>query len=100
MEQITATELKSKLSANEDLIIIDVRESWEYDEVQLHPSARNYPLGSLPELLESLSELKEKRLVVHCRTGVRSNQAQKFLLKNGFSKVINLIGGIDEYITQ
>lgn len=98
MEQITAAELRSKLAAKEEIIIIDVREKWEYEEVQLHPSTRNHPLGSIPHQLEAINYLKDVAFVVHCRTGVRSNQAQKFLIKNGFTKVINLVGGIDGYL--
>lgn len=100
MEQITASELRLKLSANEKIIIVDVREKWEYAEVQLHPSTRNHPLGSFPQQLEAMTDLKDIAFVVHCRTGVRSNQAQKFLLKNGFTKVINLVGGIDGYLAE
>ena len=100
MEQITAAELRTKLAAKEEIIIIDVREKWEYEEVQLHPSTRNQPLGSLPQQLEAMTDLKDIAFVVHCKTGVRSNQAQKFLIKNGFSKVINLVGGIDGYRAQ
>ena len=59
---------------------------------------KNYPLGSLPMLLEQMSDLKNMSFVVHCHTGVRSNQAQKYLLKNGFHKVINLVGGLEGYL--
>lgn len=100
MEQITASELKTKLVNSEPVIIVDVREQWEYEEIQLHPSTQNYPLGNLPQLLGQLSDLKNTAFVVHCRTGVRSNQAQKYLLKNGFSKVINLVGGLDGYLAE
>jgi len=98
MKQITATELRIILENKEKIIIVDVRESWEYNEQKLHPSSRNFPLGNLPQHLNEMSELKEVSFVVHCRTGVRSNQAQKYLMKNGFSKVINLVDGIEGYV--
>ena len=100
MEQITAHELRTKLANKEDIIIVDVREQWEYEEEQLHPTTRNHPLGDLPMLLNKISELKNVPFVVHCRTGVRSNQAQKFLTKKGFNKVINLVGGLEEYLSK
>ncbi len=98
MEQITAETLRAKLSANEEIVIVDVREQWEYEEERLHPSVRNHPLGDFPQQLNSMTDLKNIEFVVHCRTGVRSNQAQKYLVKNGFNKVLNLVGGIEEYL--
>lgn len=100
MKQITAIELKKSLANKEEIIIVDVREEWEYEEVQLHPTTQNYPLGNLPMLLNKMRELKDTPFVVHCRTGVRSNQAQKFLAKNGFTNVINLVGGLEEYLKE
>ena len=97
MEQITASELRIKLKNKETVIIVDVREPWEYEEHKLHPSSKNFPLGNLPQLISEMSELKEVSFVVHCKTGTRSNQAQKYLAKNGFSRVINLVGGIEGY---
>ena len=98
MEQITASELKNQLCSDQKIIIIDVRESWEYEEQQLHHSAQNFPLGDLPQAISQLSNLKNTPFVVHCRTGTRSNQAQKYLTQNGFTKVINLAGGIEAYL--
>jgi len=100
MELITASELRTKLVNREQVIIIDVREQWEYEEIQLHPTTKNYPLGNLPMSLEQLSDLKDTSFVVCCRTGVRSNQAQKYLMKNGFNKVINLVGGLESYMIE
>jgi rhodanese-related sulfurtransferase len=51
-------------------------------------------------MLDQMSELKNTAFVVCCRTGVRSNQAQKYLMKNGFSKVINLTGGLEGYLAD
>lgn len=100
MEQITASELRTKLVNGEQVIIVDVREQWEYEEIQLHPTTKNYPLGNLPKLLEQMSDLKNTSFVVYCRTGVRSNQAQKYLMKNGFNKVISLVGGLEDYLVD
>ena len=99
MEQITASELQTQLNTKQNIIIIDVRESWEYEEQQLHPSSQNIPLGNLPQSLGQISDLKNTPFVVHCRSGIRSNQAQKYLVKNGFTQVINLVGGFEAYMS-
>lgn len=93
---MTASELKLKLDNKEPFVVIDVREQWEFEEVNI--GARNIPLHDLPKSLDDLQELKNTSFVVHCRTGKRSIQAQKYLIKNGFNEVINLEGGIEAYL--
>ncbi|ELR68518.1 rhodanese domain protein [Fulvivirga imtechensis AK7] len=95
MLEITAVELKQRLKNNENLVIIDVREDWEYDEVNL--GVRNIPLGDLPQRLEELPD-KQTEIIVHCQSGRRSGQAQKYLTQQGYSKVISLKGGIEAYL--
>lgn len=95
MLEITAAELKQRLENNEHLIIIDVREDWEYDEVNL--GVRNIPLGNLPQHLDELPD-KKSEIIVHCQSGRRSGQAQKYLTRQGYSKVISLKGGIEAYL--
>ena len=96
MENIQAEELKSRLEKGEKLIIIDVREEWEYDEKNI--GARNIPLNSLPQHVQELEDLKEEEVIVHCKSGKRSANAQKFLQQQGFKHVRNLEGGIDGYL--
>ena len=96
MKQMTASELKKKLDNKEPVIVIDVREPWEFEEQSI--CSQNIPLYSLPEKMDQLMDLKDKPFVVHCKTGSRGTQAQKFLQKNGFKEVINLQGGIEAYL--
>ncbi len=56
------------------------------------------PLGTLPESLGTLS--REDEIVAICHMGMRSQSATEFLLQQGFSKVKNLIGGIDAWSVQ
>ena len=53
------------------------------------------PLGTLPDSLEKLS--KDDDIVVYCRTGGRSGNAVQFLLKKGYDKAKNLVGGINKW---
>jgi rhodanese-related sulfurtransferase len=96
LASITPMELRQRISQNEPLYIIDVRESWEYDEENI--GANNIPLGSLPQYLSKLAPKKEEEIIVHCKTGGRSAQAQKYLQKQGFTKVRNLLGGLEGYL--
>lgn len=95
MEDITTEELKQRQEAREDLQIVDVREPWEHDENNL--GGTNIPLATLPHRISELQEFKDSELIVYCRTGNRSGQAQKYLQQQGFQKVRNLLGGIEAY---
>ncbi|MDN4165221.1 rhodanese-like domain-containing protein [Cytophagales bacterium LB-30] len=96
MEDITPVELKKRISANENLHIVDVREVWEYEEKNI--GALNIPLNTLPERLEEIEHWKNEELIVHCRSGARSANAKKYLEQQGFTKVRNLLQGIEGYI--
>lgn len=92
---IDAQELKDRIAKGESPNIVDVREEWEYDEKNI--GAKNIPLGSLPTRMDELGA-KDSEIIVHCKTGGRSAQAQKFLRSKGFTNVINLTGGIEGYL--
>jgi len=89
---ISVTELKNKLEAEESLVLIDVREPHEHDEFNI--GGRLIPIGNIPQAIEDLSDHKDDEIVVYCRSGNRSGMAQQFLQQYGFSKVKNLTGGM------
>jgi sulfur-carrier protein adenylyltransferase/sulfurtransferase len=88
--QMSATELKQRLDAKEDIFVLDVREPHEYQIAQM--GGHLIPLGDLPNRVAELDSSRE--IVVHCKTGGRSQRAAEFLSKAGFKKLHNLAGGI------
>lgn len=98
MEDITVQELKSRRDNGESIILIDVREPYEFEEFNL--GGKLIPLGTLPDMLDELSDLKEVEIVVHCRSGARSATAKAFLTQQGFKQVRNLLGGVMDWQTQ
>lgn len=98
MENIQVDELKQRLDKGEKLNLIDVREPWEYEEKNI--GARLIPLNTLPEQVGELEPLKNEEVILHCKSGRRSANAQKFLQQKGFTKVRNLEGGIEAYLQQ
>lgn len=88
--QMTAVELKQHLDNKDNLFVLDVREPFEYDIANL--GAKLIPLGELPNRLGELD--KDREIVVHCKSGGRSQKAAEYLAQNGFKKVWNLAGGI------
>jgi adenylyltransferase/sulfurtransferase len=91
---MTVEELKGRIDARADLLIVDVREPHETRICAL-PGSVNIPLGVLPENVNRLAGAGE--IVVHCKTGVRSARAVRFLMDSGFRGVWNLEGGIERW---
>ncbi len=92
---ITVTELKKRIESGESLNLIDVREEYEYDADNIN--GQLIPLGELPHRLDEIEHLKGQEILIHCRSGKRSETAQRFLQSQGFSNVRNVIGGMLAY---
>jgi len=88
---ITVQELKQKMNQGEPVVLIDVREPWEYNIAKID-GAQLIPLGTLSTECKKLDPNSE--IVVHCKMGMRSMDATQFLLQQGFTNVKNLTGGI------
>jgi len=94
--EISVTEAHERLSAPNPPRLIDVREADEFEIARI-PSAELMPLSQWPALaLEKLTELTQP-LLIQCHHGGRSARAADFLLRNGFTDVTNLAGGIDAW---
>jgi rhodanese-related sulfurtransferase len=93
MEQISASMLKAWLSdaTRTKPVMVDVREPWELERCRIE-GTRSIPLGSLPVHINSLD--RELDTVMICHHGARSFQAGMFLEQQGFSRIINLQGGV------
>lgn len=94
---ITPTELKSKLERGDQLVLLDVREQWEFDLAKLNGSTL-IPLATLPQSLGKLN--RDVEIIAICHHGMRSADATNFLLQQGYPNVKNLVGGIDAWSVQ
>lgn len=75
----------------DDVIVLDVREQWEYDEGHI-PGVVLIPMGDVPNRLSEIPT--DKEVIVTCRSGNRSGQITDFLRQQGFDNVHNMEGGI------
>jgi sulfur-carrier protein adenylyltransferase/sulfurtransferase len=92
--EITAEELKKEMASPNPPFLLDVRNQDEFDERRIEGSQ----LIPLPVLAERFTELDPNRdMVVHCKLGGRSAKAIAFLQSKGFTKLRNLVGGIEAY---
>lgn len=88
---ISNEELEQKLSSNEELIVLDVREHAEYVFSHI-PKAKSIPLDELENRLNELNP--ENPIFIVCRTGSRSDLAAQKLTGKGFKQVINVVPGM------
>jgi sulfur-carrier protein adenylyltransferase/sulfurtransferase len=95
--EITAVELKQRLDRGDKLKIVDVREPNEYQINRIAGSVL-IPLGDVPKRYNELDP--EDEIVVQCKMGGRSAKAADFLRSVGFKKILNLKGGILDWIDK
>ena len=95
IKEINAIELHDWETRGEDFQIIDVREPYEYEIVNI--GAQLIPLGSVIQNVDKIN--RTKKVVVQCKTGNRSGKVIRELEdKFGFENLYNLRGGILGYI--
>jgi adenylyltransferase/sulfurtransferase len=90
--QMSVEELKARRDAGTEPFVLDVREPHEYAIVNL--GVPQIPLGSLESRLSEIPVAKDAEIVIHCKSGARSQKASLALKAAGFTNVKNLAGGI------
>lgn len=88
--EISVKELHGMMQQGEDYFLLDVREPYEYDIANL--GGKLIPLHALEKAQPDLP--KDRKIVVHCRSGQRSRKAIHILREKGYDKLFNLKGGI------
>jgi sulfur-carrier protein adenylyltransferase/sulfurtransferase len=89
--ETTVEQLKQRLDRGEKVFILDVRNPEEF-QISRIPGSVLIPLPSLPQRMSELD--RDAEMVVHCKSGMRSQRAIDFLRQQGFTKLSNLKGGI------
>src|SRR5574338_138424 len=85
-----------------DFIIIDAR-NWYESSIGRFKNALTPPMKNFREwkkVAEDLKEHKDKTIVTYCTGGIRCEKASAYLVKNGFSDVYQLDGGIVNFIKK
>ncbi|HEY4355143.1 MAG TPA: molybdopterin-synthase adenylyltransferase MoeB [Acidobacteriaceae bacterium] len=90
--QVSVEQLKARLDAGDKPFILDVREPHEYAIVNL--GAPLIPVGQVADRIAEIPVGKNDEIIVHCKSGGRSQKASLALKAAGFTNVSNLAGGI------
>ena len=96
---ILATELKAKMDAGEDFLLVDVREPAEFEIVSI-PGAVLIPKGEILNGSALASLPQDKQIILHCKSGVRSAEALAALKAAGLSNSVHVQGGVLAWAAQ
>ncbi|HEY9900412.1 MAG TPA: FAD-dependent oxidoreductase [Pantanalinema sp.] len=87
---VTPAELRAEMEAAGGAYVLDVRTPREFEASHL-VGAHHIPLDALRDRLDALP--RDRRILVHCKSGFRAHLAVRILKQNGFSDVANVTGG-------
>ncbi len=94
LSETRPAELKARLGRGETVFILDVREPGEI-ALAAFPGAVHIPMNDIPARIGELDPARET--IVVCHHGMRSAQVGMYLTRNGFTRVVNLAGGINAW---
>lgn len=94
---LTVHDLKARIDGGADFVLIDVREPHER-EISTIPGALHIPKG---QVVERAAEIpKDKEVIVHCKTGIRSRDSIIMLQELGYTNLVNLVGGVNAWARE
>jgi len=91
---VTVEQARKLISSNISLVILDVRTPSEYESGHIK-GAKNIPVDELETRIVELN--RDIETLVYCRLGMRSTRAMHILNYHNFTKVYNMLGGIEAW---
>jgi len=97
--EISVADLDALRQSDADFILLDVRETHEYETAKIEGS-RLLPMSELSTRMGELEPHQNDHIVLQCHHGGRSMHVTQALRNAGFTRVQNLGGGIDQWSIQ
>jgi rhodanese-related sulfurtransferase len=95
---LTAKAVRALLAKDTSVVLLDVRSPREYTEERI-ANTPLMPLQNLERKINELNQYKNKKIVVYCYSGNRSELAVEILREYGFN-ALNMQGGIIQWKAQ
>ncbi len=92
--EVTPAEVKQRLDKGEKLLLVDVREPWEFDICKI-AGAKLIPMNTVPANLQALDG--DDEIICYCHRGMRSLDVAVWLRGQGVEKARSLAGGIERW---
>jgi rhodanese-related sulfurtransferase len=96
-ENISPDSVKTWTEGGADLVLLDVREPYEFESVGRIPNAINMPWNSGVLDTGYVQLSVDDTIIVYCRSGYRSALASAFLISKGFQHIYNMVGGFNDW---
>lgn len=93
---ITGSELEQLVGKNKDTVILDVRDTKDYNKGHIENSI-NIPIDEVESRIDELKDYKDKEILIYCSVGRRSAQVAEILENSGYKDVSNTVDGVKEY---
>lgn len=95
--EITPSELKNRLDQGDKMLVVDVREPWEYELCRIK-GAKLIPMGTVPANLQALDV--DEDVICYCHHGQRSLDVAVWLRGQGIESAKSLAGGIERWSVE
>lgn len=90
--------LRSRENKEFNFLLIDIREVFEYTEASINGTDFLFPTTMLNKHIQELEKLKDKHIILYCRTGNRTAYVLEILKQHmGFEHIAHLSDGIYSY---
>lgn len=96
---ISVAQLKEMLDAHENIFLIDVREPGEYEIVSI-PTATLIPKDEILSGKALAALPQDRRIVLYCKTGIRSAECLSALKEAGFGDAVHVAGGVIAWASE
>lgn len=97
MQRFTPQQLADYLQRSEQKpVLLDVREAWEFERCHINGSEL-IPMHQIPHSVENGRLDPTREIVLICHHGIRSRQVAYYLENQGFTRLINLEGGVEAW---
>jgi len=103
-QEMSSAELEALLKAREegkiDFVLMDVRETFEFVDRSIKGADILLPTSQMNNKIHVFDELKDKPVVLYCRTGSRTGQVMYALRNMGYNNIVHLSPGIMGYFGE
>lgn len=105
MSQLSPSEFAGWRDQADAPLVLDVREPWELQTASIHEEGftlLHIPMKDVPARLAELEKTggHDRPIACLCHHGMRSQQVANYLAQSGFTRVVNIAGGIDAWSRQ
>lgn len=94
LSQLSGSDVKSSMMRGEGLFVLDVRTAGEWRHGHIE-TAKHLPLPALPKRIADVPH--GRPLAIICASGYRSSIAASLLLREGYTGLLNVMGGMEAY---